>query len=480
MPRYVLDIISDLRAHGHQAFLVGGAVRDALLGQVPKDWDVATSATPDQVETILGGRAIPTGKRFGTISVIVPVEEQPRDARQEVRDTVQKTSANVVEVTTFRSDGVYSDGRRPDMVIFSASLEEDLARRDFAINAIAYDPATGRIIDPHGGARDIARRRIACVGDPGERFREDALRMLRAVRLAAELDFDIADESKSAIKANVHLVRNVSNERIRAELDRILVSGGVRIGLELLQETGLLKEIIPELEETVGMRQGPNHIYTVWNHTIEAVARIEPILRLRLAALLHDVGKPKTFSREETGEIRFYRHEAVGKEIARGVLRRLGYPSAIIERVSSLVAYHMFLFDKTSSDRAVRKLVAKLGLDFIHDLAKLRKADREATGTMNGVGNNMAFFLQRVEEVLARGNILSVRDLAIDGDDVKQVLGIPPGPEVGRVLQNLLDIVMEDPALNERETLLSLVAGQAQGPPGSDARLSHDMRTQEA
>lgn len=455
IPSPVLEIVNELHHHGYQAFIVGGAVRDIQLGQRPKDWDIATDALPEDVESIFGERAIPTGERFGTITVVFHRGEKAGSGQAKGADYLEE-DGHAAEVTTFRSDGIYSDGRRPDSVSFSSSIEEDLARRDFTINALAYDPFRHEIVDPFNGMRDLRERRISCVGKPEARFKEDALRMLRAVRLAAELSFEICPDTKHAILSMAHSITKISKERIRAELDRMLVSPDVKRGLDLLQGTGLLGHIIPELQQTVGMEQGSNHIHTVWRHTMDAVCRIEPALALRLAALLHDVGKPATLSRDEQGRIWFHHHDIVGAEIAASIMRRLGYPSDLITHVSSLIKYHMFRFNTEATDGDIRRLVAQLGLDFIYDLAKLREADREATGTMHGMGENMTLLLHRIREALARGPILHLKDLAIDGSDIMDILNIPPGPKVGAILHRLLDMVMDDPSLNTKEKLLEL------------------------
>ena len=442
IPEYVTRVIETLHSRGYQAYLVGGAVRDLMLQRTPGDWDVATDATPEQVEGIFGDLSIPTGKRFGTITV---------------KSYGSQGDENFLEVTTFRSDGVYSDGRRPDAVTFSRDILEDLGRRDFTVNAIAYDIYSGKVIDPFQGARDIARRRIVTVGAAQERFREDALRMLRAIRLAAELDFEVSPGVMEAIQENSGLIKNVAWERIRDEMSKLLISERPKLGVELLRRSTLLGYIRPELLETVDVAQGEGHLWTVYRHSLEAAQNIEPELHLRLAALLHDVGKPRTKVVNQAGEVHFYRHEIVGAEMARGALVRLRYPSEFVERVALLIEKHMFYYDAGCTDRAIRRLIGQVGLDAIYDLAKLRRADRIATGTREGLGANMQAFLERVESVLAKGKVFTVTDLAVDGHDVMEVLDIPEGPRVGAVLQRLLDAVMERPSLNTREDLLKML-----------------------
>lgn len=493
IPEHIMRVTHTLKQNGHAAFIVGGAVRDALMGRTPKDWDVTTDATPDEVERLFGDRAIPTGKRFGTITVVAAQTEHA--AKGGMPDMALRVSGapiadghpigapaeppglaglaglaappggeqavwKSVEVTTFRADGVYSDGRRPDSVTFSHDILDDLARRDFTINAMAYDPFKHRLVDPYGGTRDIARRRIASVGDPGERFREDALRMLRGIRLASELGFDVAPEVMRAIAANRDLIVNVSWERIRDELTRVLLSERPAKGIDLAREAGLLQHILPELVPSIGMKQGELHTRTVFEHALAAAEHIEAALGLRLAALLHDSGKPRTLSYDEAGNIRFPNHHEVGAQLAREALTRLRYPKEFIERVSLLVKMHMFYYDPSMPDKAVRRLVAKFGADFFADLAKLREADRFATGTLVGVGQNMSLFMERLEKVMSEGVALDIRDLAVNGKDVMEILGVPEGPEVGRVLHSLLDRVLEDPELNTRENLIELIKGE--------------------
>ncbi|HHY33762.1 MAG TPA: HD domain-containing protein [Firmicutes bacterium] len=448
VPEHVALVVRELEARGHRAYVVGGAVRDSLLNRVPKDWDVCTSAIPDEVERIFGGSAVSTGKRYGTITVLADRHE--------------------VEVTTFRRDGTYSDGRRPDVVVFSSDLSEDLARRDFTVNAMAYDIGRRAVIDCYNGLTDLERRVIRTVGDPRARFQEDALRMLRAIRLGAELGFAVDPEALKAIEDGHESITRISWERIREELSAMVVSPGAGNALRMTERTRLLRHILPELQSCLAVPaagwagSGPC-VENVFEHSLKVTDLIEPVLHLRLAALLHDVGKPSTMARDHSGALRFFGHDKVGASLARQALERLRYPGELVRRVALLVEKHMFSYDPATKDKGIRRIVAALGIDTIRDLAKLREADRAAFGAGPGPGANMAAFLARVREVMAKGPALSVRDLAVNGHDVMRVLGVPEGPEVGEVLAKLFDAVLDNPELNSRDHLLGFL---------------HEMKTQ--
>lgn len=437
VPEHVARVARELEARGHRAYVVGGAVRDSLLGKTPKDWDVCTSATPDEVEDVFRESASPTGKRYGTITV--------------------RSGRDSVEVTTFRSDGTYSDGRRPDVVVFSSDVRDDLARRDFTVNAMAFDIGRKAVIDCYNGLADLKARVIRTVGDPRARFQEDALRMLRAIRLGAELGFVVAPETLKAIEGGHESITRISWERIRDELSSMIVSPAAGDAVRLAQRTCLLEHILPELEACVAVPAGAPSAGTVFEHSLKVTDIIEPVLHLRLAALLHDIGKPATMERDSDGTLRFPCHERVGAALALGALERLRYPGELVRKVLLLVERHMFSYDPATKDKGIRRMVAALGLDAIRDLEKLREADRMSLGADPGPGANMAAFLARVESVMATSPVLSVRDLAVNGRDVMNVLGVAEGPEVGKALARLLDAVLEDPELNSRETLLKML-----------------------
>jgi tRNA nucleotidyltransferase (CCA-adding enzyme) len=431
-----LPVLRRLREQGHQAWLVGGGIRDLILGREPLDWDVATSAGPAAVME-LWPQAVPTGVRHGTVTL--PLREGP------------------VEITTYRTEGPYTDGRHPDWVNFGASLEEDLARRDFTVNAMAFDPETATLVDPEGGIEDLAGRVIRTVGDPDARFREDGLRPLRGIRFAAVLEFSVDPETLAAIARARDGVARVARERVRDELLKLLGAPRPSIGIELLRQTGLLGGILPELLDEVGVAQNRFHAHDVYEHSLHAVdaaPRERPLVRL--AALLHDIGKPSTRAVVD-GEGTFYNHQRVGAEMARDILERLRFSRDDRDLVSHLVDEHMFHYTQEWSDGAVRRFLRRVGTESLDDLFLLREADIAARGVESGDAGTLGELRARIDAVLARREAIAVQDLAVQGDDVMRALGIGPGPEVGRALHALLDRVLEDPGLNERERLLALL-----------------------
>jgi tRNA nucleotidyltransferase (CCA-adding enzyme) len=445
IPADVVDVCRRLQQAGHEAHLVGGGVRDLVLGRPPKDFDLATSALPDVVMKLFGQRfAIPTGLQHGTVTVLTGSPPQGRP----------------VEVTTFRGEGVYLDGRRPSSVEFGKTLTEDLARRDFTMNAIAYDPLADRLTDPFGGRQDLGLRLVRAVGDPEQRFREDGLRPMRAVRQATQLGFTIDPPTQQAIPRTLASFRMVSAERIRDELYKILGSGEPARGLELLRQTELLGGTIPELLEGVGCTQNRFHKFDVWGHTLATLAAAStPDVVLRLGALLHDVGKPRAREAKEDapGEYSFFKHEFIGAEMAVSVAQRLKLPSAERESVRMLVANHMFYYTPEWSDGTIRRFVCRVGVDELPALLALREADIAGRGFGEDTGKETRELRARVADVASEDAALKVTDLAIRGPEVMRTLGVPPGPIVGRVLEALLERVLDEPALNTVEQLKALV-----------------------
>ena len=437
VPKYVAEIAKALIQRGYQAYIVGGAVRDSLIGRTPTNWDISSSATPEEVKKVFGNAAIPTGERFGTLTILC--------------------GSRRVEVTTFRRESLYSDGRRPDRVVFSQNLRDDVARRDFTVNALAYDISQMTVTDYFGGMNDLKRTIIGTVGDPEERFNEDALRMLRAIRFASELGFGISPETLSGIAKLHSTITRVSQERIREELSKMLLSPRPSEAVLHAHETRLLKHILPELSDCAHIPAYHESLDTVLEHSIKACQHIEPRLELRLAALLHDIGKPLTMASDDTGRLRFFNHENVGAQMAEAALHRLKYPQAIIEDITTLIKWHVFTYEPATKDKGIRRLVNSLGLKTIYDLAKVRQADRIALGLDPSPGSNMEAFLQRLEDVLKQGPVFTVSNLAVDGHDVMKTLDIPEGPEVGKILLKLLDTVLEEPYLNSRGKLLEII-----------------------
>ena len=445
VPPTVLDLLATLWAAGHDAFVVGGSVRDALLGRPAADWDLATSARPEQILDSFPGAVYEN--RFGTVAV--------------------RRDDDVFEITTFRSDHDYADFRRPHRVEFGDHLEPDLARRDFTVNAIAWgrtgdrdaakaDAAGGQpvIVDPFDGRADLATRTLRAVGDPIRRFDEDALRMLRAVRLATVLDLRIEPLTLEAIAARAELARHLSGERVAAEMGRLLAAPTPSTGFRLMEAVGLLEELFPELAAERGVAQNKVPGDDLWDHTlrsVDAAAADRPIVRW--AALLHDIGKPAT-----AADGHFYGHDAAGADMAESILGRLRLPRAVIDRVVQLIRQHMFMYDAGWSDAAVRRFIGKVGVPALDELLDLRAADNVGSGRPADAGG-LGELRRRIDEQLAAQVALDRADLQVDGGDLIAELGLSPGPLIGRLLDHLLERVIADPALNDRPTLLLLAQG---------------------
>lgn len=435
VPPSVRDLLEGLWAAGHAAYVVGGSLRDVVLDRPAADWDLATDALPERICGLFPGAVYEN--RFGTVAI------RREDA--------------VHEITTFRTDHEYADFRRPHRVEFGTSVEADLARRDFTINAMAWGGPAGRtprLVDPFGGLVDASALLLRAVGDPAARFGEDALRMVRAIRLAATLGFTIEPATLAAIGAGADLVRHLSGERIAAELDKLLGADRPSVGLRLLESTGVLGAISPELAAQRGIAQDKIPGDDLWDHTVrsvDAVAVDRPVVRL--ATLLHDVGKPATLA-----DGHFIGHERVGAAMAEDLLGRLRVPRATTERVVALIRGHMWTYEPTWSDTAVRRFIGKIGAHALDELFALREADNIGSGLAADAGG-LSEIRGRVAEQLAAEVALDRRDLAIDGDDLIADLGMDPGPRMGRMLDELLERVIADPALNDRPTLLLLAQG---------------------
>lgn len=423
-------------AAGHHVYLVGGAVRNMVLGIPPKDYDLATDARPETVMQLFR-RAIPTGIRHGTVTILVDGE--------------------AMEVTTFRVEGTYSDGRRPDSVSFSPSLTEDLKRRDFTINAMALDLESGELMDPHGGRTDATHRIIRAIGDPLERFTEDGLRPLRACRFASQLEFTVEPSTVEGMRRSSGRLRSVAPERVKDELSKMLAARLPSTGLVLMGDTGILTVLLPELDRCRGVEQKGRHSFDVFTHSVLACDGAPPDnLCVRLAALLHDIGKPQTLRVLPNGERTFHQHEAVAATMAEDILRRLRFPTNVLKRVSHLIRHHMFNYTESWSDSAVRRFIARVGLEHVDDLFLLRRADQYAMRGQALPSRNLESFRRRIDGVLEAEQALSIRDLAVNGHDLSAEVGVPKGPAMGKVLGFLLEAVLEDPSLNRREKLLEL------------------------
>jgi tRNA nucleotidyltransferase (CCA-adding enzyme) len=413
------------------AYVVGGCLRDALLGRGPADWDLTTDAPPRRIQALFPGALYEN--RFGTV-------------------VVRRGEAQY-EITTFRRDVSYTDHRHPDRVEFGRSIEEDLARRDFTVNAMAWGSAAGRepaFVDPHAGREDLARRLLRAVGEPDRRFEEDALRMVRAVRLAASLGFEIEPATAAAIARNASLASGLSGERIAAELAKLLAAPRPSVGLRLMAQTGLLAVIAPELERQRGLGQNKIDGEDLWEHTLRTVDAAPNSAVVRLAALLHDVGKPDT-----AADGHFHGHETVGAEMARAMLARLHASRLLQERVAHLVRLHMFTYEPSWTDAAVRRFIRKVGPASVEDLLALRAADNEGSGQAASHGH-LAELAGRVRAELEAHAVLGRADLAVDGRDLMAELNLGPGRELGRLIDYLTERVIAEPALNDRAILLEL------------------------
>ena len=441
IPQPVHDTLSLLEDAGFEAYIVGGSVRDLLCGKEAKDWDLTTNATPEQIIEIFPDSFYEND--FGTVGVkVAPFLSHGKPQREH----------DVIEVTTYRIESTYSDKRRPDEIRFAKTLEEDLARRDFTMNAIALS-RTGDLIDPHNGENDIAQKIIRTVGEAHERFNEDALRMMRAVRFHAQLDFTIDKQTLKAITKNATLLPHVSMERIQEEFSKIIMSDHPRQGVQMLHDTGLLQYIIPELEIGIGCEQNHHHIYDVWEHNLRALETCPSTkLSVRLATLLHDVGKPES-KRGKGRDCTFYNHEYIGERITRTILRRMKYPRKIIDHATLLVRNHMFYYSVDEvTEAAVRRIIKKVGKENIGDLMDVRVGDRLGSGTPKAMPYKLRHFQYMVDKV--SNDPISVKMLAINGDIMIKELGFTPGPKIGAILDTLLAEVIEDPSRNTRAHLI--------------------------
>lgn len=456
IPTPVLDTIQALERAGFEAYIVGGSLRDLILGRKPKDWDITTDAKPEAIQSIFPDSVYENA--FGTVGVKVArfLDTTPNDHEHDI-----------IEVTTFRAESDYRDGRHPDTITFVTSVEEDLARRDFTVNAMAgritgtSEESAIEIIDPFDGRSDIDKKIIRAVGNPEERFAEDGLRLMRAVRLITELsdprkealDWSIEAATFSALQKLADTLPRVAFERIRDEFSRIIVSSHPSQGVNLLQEVGLLQHIIPELVEGIGVTQNLHHIYTVWEHNLRALATCpSEKLGVRLATLLHDVGKPRT-KRGEGYRSTFYNHDHVGARMTKKILERLRYPKKTVEHAAMLVDNHLFYYNVGEvTEASVRRLIKRVGLENMDDLMAVRIGDRLGSGVPKAKPYKLRHLEYMIEKVSQ--DPTSVKMLKIDGSVLMKELGLAPGPKVGALLDCLLAEVIDTPELNTREDLL--------------------------
>ena len=433
IPENVLNIIKTLNSNGYEAYIVGGCVRDSIIGKTPYDWDIATNASPDNVKNLFEN-TVDTGIKHGTVTVIIHNE--------------------TYEITTYRIDGKYIDNRRPENVRFTNSLEKDLARRDFTINAIAFHPKTS-FFDPFDGIIDIKSKVVRCVGNPNERFVEDALRMIRAVRFSAQLGFEIESVTFDSIYMNSSIISKISSERIQEELTKIITSDNPS-KLRLLVDSNIMKYVIPEFVDCFDTPQNnPNHIYNVGEHILCALENIENNPVLRWTMLLHDIGKPVTRTTDENNIDHFHGHQAEGVKISLNILKRLKFDNKTTDKILRLVKYH----DRQIAPDLVpvRRAVRKLGDDIFSDLLKVKEADYKGQGSKY-TGKNL-LNLKKIKEIYKTikesSQCVSLNSLVINGSDLIN-LGMEQGPRLGKVLNSLLDEVIDNPSLNNRNDLINI------------------------
>lgn len=433
IPSNVKYIIDEFYKNNYEAFMVGGCIRDALLCKTPKDYDIATSAKPEITEKLFK-RTIPTGIKHGTVTVLIDNEPY--------------------EVTTYRTEGEYKDNRRPDEVYFVSDIKEDLSRRDFTINAFAYNSREG-LKDFFGGLDDLTNGLIRSVGDANKRFNEDALRMLRAIRFSTQLNFDIEENTLNAIKDNKDLIKNISAERIRDELCKILISNNVRTGLNLLKECGLLQIVIPEIVPSIGFDQkNIYHFEDVFNHTLSVIEKCPEDLNIRLAALLHDIGKPDVFFIDDNGNGRFFGHNTKSEKMTRNILNRLRFDNKTIKSVCILVREHMNVLDN-ASNLAIKRLINRVSKENIYSLLELQKADILSLKDPNVALYKVSDMKTKIDNIIDSNTPLTVKDLAIDGGKLINELQIKPGKLVGDILNHLLELVLKNPELNNYNSLIT-------------------------
>jgi poly(A) polymerase/tRNA nucleotidyltransferase (CCA-adding enzyme) len=463
VPKEIKSIAEKLGGAGYEAYLVGGCLRDLLLEKEPKDWDLTTNAKPAEIQKIFPDSVYEN--KFGTVGV---------------KTGSKNLELAVVEVTTFRKEGKYTDKRHPDEITFAETIEEDLARRDFTVNAIALDlsshpdPASGGgripgrffanaqndagLVDPFRGQEDLKKKLIRAVGDPEERFEEDALRLMRAVRFAAQLDFTIEEKTAAAIKKHAGHLEFIAKERIRDELQKLLMTENAAAGIQKMQELGLMKYVIPELVEGVGVTQNKHHIYTVFEHnwrSLDYAAKKNFPLDLRIASLLHDVGKPRT-KQGEGPDSTFYGHQVVGEKMVLQIMDRLRFPKDVTEKAALLVREHMFVYDPdTVSLKGVRRLISRVGPENVDDLIKIREADRIGSGVPKAQPYRLRHLQAMIEKV--KKDPISPKMLKVNGKDIMTALKIEPGPKIGALLSILLEEILDEPKLNTKKYLTTRI-----------------------
>ena len=451
IPEEIINIIKKLQSANFEAYLVGGCVRDLLMNpphkfmwgmnREPKDWDITTNAKPEEIQKLFPNNIYEN--KFGTVAVKTDSDDE---------------QLKIIEITTFRLEGKYTDKRHPDEVKFAKTVEEDLSRRDFTINAIALKPNTQNLkpelVDPYNGQEDIKNKLIRSVGEPEKRFNEDALRLMRAIRFSVQLGWEIEKKTFAALKKEAGFIEMIAKERIRDEFIKIIMSSLAKKGIELLEETGLLKFIVPELRQGINNGQNKHHIYTIWEHNLRALdyaVKKNYGLKIRLASLLHDVGKPNTKAGEGL-DCTFYNHEVVGAKITVKIMDDLRFPKDIAEKVIHLVRYHLFYYNVGEvTESGVRRFLSRVGAENVDDLIKVREADRIGSGVPKAVPYKLRHLLFMIEKV--KRDPISPKMLKVNGEDVMKILKIQPGPKIGMILSILLDEVIDEPSKNRIKNL---------------------------
>ena len=451
IPEEIINIIKKLQSANFEAYLVGGCVRDLLMNpphkfmwgmnREPKDWDITTNAKPEEIQKLFPNNIYEN--KFGTVAVKTDSDDE---------------QLKIIEITTFRLEGKYTDKRHPDEVKFAKTIEEDLSRRDFTINAIALKPNTQNLkpelVDPYNGQEDIKNKLIRSVGEPEKRFNEDALRLMRAIRFSVQLGWEIEKKTFAALKKEAGFIEMIAKERIRDEFIKIIMSSLAKKGIELLEEVDLLKFIVPELRQGINNGQNKHHIYTIWEHNLRALdyaVKKNYSLEIRLASLLHDVGKPNTKAGEGL-DCTFYNHEVVGAKITVKIMDDLRFPKDIAEKVIHLVRYHLFYYNVGEvTESGVRRFLSRVGAENVDDLIKVREADRIGSGVPKAVPYKLRHLLFMIEKV--KRDPISPKMLKVNGEDVMKILKIQPGPKIGMILSILLDEVIDEPSKNRIKNL---------------------------
>ena len=443
IPKEILEVIKIINDSGFEAYIVGGCVRDSLMKKDPEDWDLATNATPEEIQEVFKKEGFNCfyENNFGTVGVLLPEKERPY--------------SEVVEITTYRTEGTYKDKRRPDNVKWAKTIEEDLSRRDFTVNAIAVN-GENVFIDPFNGKKDLEKKIIRAVGNPDQRFEEDALRIFRAVRFAGTLNFEIEKETLKSIKKNSAWILDISSERIRDELVKTIMSKNAYEGINLLHSTGLLKYILPEIVEGYGVGQNKHHVYDCYEHNLLALkyaAKKNFNFHVRMSALLHDVAKP-TCKRGEGPDATFYNHEIVGAKMTKKILERLKFSKKDIDKITLLVRYHLFYYNVGEvSESSIRRLVRQVGIENMDDLLNLRMCDRIGSGVPKAEPYKLRHLKYIIEKTSK--DPISVKKLNVKGADVIDILKISPGPKVGWILNILLSQILQDPEKNNTDYLVN-------------------------